>query len=234
MTIQTVRYLGHSAVFLEGSSGVIAIDPWLSSNPSCPAEYRSPKRIDLIVLSHGHSDHASDAAQLAKQTGAKIAATFELACLLQSEGVPSGQLVMMNKGGTVNMGKLSVSLTQAFHSSSYDTSDGPRYAGEPCGVVVRDGRHSFYHSGDTALFSDMTLIGTRYKPSIAFVCIGDVFTMGPSEAAQAVHMLGAKVAVPIHYGTFPALTGTAEEFALECEQYGIHARVMNPGDSWAL
>lgn len=234
MPIQSVQFLGHSAVMLEALDIVIGIDPWLSSNPSCPESLRDPARLDVIVLTHGHFDHASDAVSLSKKTGAKIAATFELASLLQSEGVPENQLVMMNKGGTVTIDGYAITLTHAYHSSSYQTKDGPRYAGEPCGVIVRDGRRTFYHTGDTALFGDMTLLGQCYQPGIAFVCIGDTFTMGPIEAAQAVHMVGAKVAVPIHYATFAALTGTYEVFAKECSRLGIEAKHLEPGCRWTL
>lgn len=218
MTIKKVTFAGHSAVFLHADNFVIAIDPWLEGNPLCPPDLANPPAIDLIILTHGHSDHASDAARLAKRYGCKLAATFELAVIMTKEGVPAENVVFMNKGGTKKIGNFSVTLTHAFHSSSYDMKDQTVYAGEPCGVVINDGTKSIYHAGDTALFGDMALIAETYKPEIAFLPIGDTFTMGPREAAQAARILGAKKVFPIHHSTFDMLTGTPEEFIKHCKE----------------
>lgn len=213
---QGFTYLGHSAVLIESSAAVIAIDPWLEGNPLCPVAKRTPPRLDLIVLTHGHSDHASDAVRLAQTCGAKIAATYELAMLLAAEGVAQTQLIPMNKGGSVNACGHIISLTHAFHSSSYDSpSRGTLYAGEACGVVIQDHSTALYHSGDTALFSDMKLIGERYQPRYAFLSIGDRFTMGPQEAAQAAALVGASTVFPIHHSTFDLLTGKPSELQSE-------------------
>ena len=190
MNIAKAIYAGHSAVFLHFPEVVVAIDPWLKGNPRCPPSLLQPKKLDLIVLTHGHADHASDAPRLAKETGATITATWELAQILIAEGVPAAQVIPMNKGGTVFAKGVQISLTHALHSSSYDTARGPVYAGEACGAIVQQGAHSVYHSGDTALFSDMKLIQEQYKPTLGFLCIGDHFTMGPSEAAKAARLLG--------------------------------------------
>lgn len=234
MPIQNLTYAGHSAVFFQTENSVIAVDPWLAGNPRCPESLKEPHKLDLIVLTHGHADHASDAVRLAKSTGASIAATYELAMLMISEGVPEGHVIPMNKGGSAKWNGLSITLTHAFHSSSYDTATGPVYAGEPCGVVLGDGQQHIYHAGDTALFSDMALIGQRYSPSLALLPIGDVYTMGPAEAAQAAELLGVKRAIPIHYATFPGLTGTADEFKAECGTRGIEAIVLEPGAAHEL
>ena len=205
-------YLGHSAVLIESSEAVIAIDPWLEGNPLCPAAQRSPGRIDLIVLTHGHADHASDALRLSKLCGAKIAATYELAMILAAEGVSQDKLIAMNKGGSIETCGHCITLTHALHSSSFDSpTRGTLYAGEACGVVIQDNSTAIYHSGDTALFSDMKLIGQRFRPRYAFLSIGDRFTMGPQEGSQAAALIGASTVFPIHHSTFDLLTGKPAE-----------------------
>jgi len=228
-----IEYAGHSAVFVHTEKGVIAIDPWISGNPICPENLKNPPSIDLIALTHGHSDHASDAARLAKQYGCTIAATYELAACMLAEGVPERHVAMMNKGGTIHFDSLdlSISLTHAMHSNSYEKNGENVYAGEACGVVLKTPSQTIYHAGDTALFSDMELIGTHYKPDICLLPIGDRFTMGPEEAAEAVVLLKPKVVIPIHHSTFPLLTGTPEQFKNALEKRGIDAElvILTPG-----
>lgn len=226
--------MGHSAALFHAPDYVIAVDPWLEGNPSCPETCKSPERLDLIVLTHGHFDHAGEAPRLAKKYGSKVIATYELGSLLMAEGISEGQMIQMNKGGTVEVDALRVSLTHAMHSSSFDTARGSVYAGEACGVVIRDARTSLYHSGDTALFSDMALIKDAYAPQIALLCIGDRFTMGPEEAAKAAKLLGVKKTVPIHHSTFPLLTGSPEEFSKRCAAFGIEAVILPPGEKMSL
>lgn len=234
MTVRfnTLTYAGHSAVILNADTYVAAIDPWLN-NPLCPANLKHPQKLDLIVLTHGHADHASDVPALAQKTKAKVAATYELAQILAKEGVPESQLIFMNKGGCVTVDGLTVSLVHALHSNSFDTKHGPVYAGEACGVVIKDGHSSIYHAGDTALFSDMKLIGEIHKPTVACLPIGDCFTMGPKDAARAAELIGAPTVVPIHYATFPLLTGTAEAFEKavheRCGDKGPKAAAVGPG-----
>lgn len=232
--LSTLTFAGHSAVFIEAGDKTIAIDPWLESNPKCPENLKNPEKIDLIVLTHGHSDHASDAARLAKSYGSTLAATYELAVIMVSEGVPEQNVQFMNKGGTIEWEGLKITLTNAFHSSSYDTANGPVYAGEPCGVILQDGSFTIYHAGDTCLFKDMKLIGKRYEPDLALLPIGDRFTMGPEEAAKAAKYVRAKAAIPIHFGTFPLLTGTAEEFKEACLPLGIDTITLQPGESYTI
>lgn len=229
----TVTYAGHSAIIFEKNGLRVAIDPWLQGNPLCPESIvKNPGKLDFILLSHGHSDHAGDAIRVAKLTGATVVATYELISVLISEGLPKTQTVALNKGGTVQLQEhLSVSLTNAFHSSSYDSSKGPVYAGEPCGVIAQIFGTTLFHLGDTALFADLKLIAERYEPEIAFIPIGDCFTMGPEEAGIAARMINARVAVPIHYKTFPQLTGTYEEFRKVCEQYGVNSKELIVGET---
>lgn len=234
MTIKAIRYLGHSSVFLEGTDLVVAIDPWLQGNPRCPDQFQNPAKLDLIALTHGHADHAGDALRLQQLTGASIAATYELAMIFAGLGVPQEKLLPMNKGGSANFGTYRISLTQALHSSAFDTENGPVYAGEPCGVVINDGQRSIFHAGDTALFSDLALIGKRYKPEIALLPIGDFFTMGQEEAAEAAKLLGVKVALPIHYKTSPRLEQYANQFITCCQSFGIKALEIAPGEALNL
>jgi L-ascorbate metabolism protein UlaG (beta-lactamase superfamily) len=230
-----IIYAGHSAIFLNGSNEVVAIDPWLMGNPLCPENLKMPEKIDVIVLSHGHADHADDALRLGKHYGAKLYAIFELAMLLINEGYPKDQVIGMNKGGTAKINdQLSISLTHALHSNSYETAHGSIYAGEACGVIVSTRNCNFYHAGDTALFSDMALIGKMYKPKYAFLPCGDLYTMDPIAAAQAASLVGAEVNIPIHHSTFPALTGTPWSFKDECKKLRCEAIILQPGEHYAI
>jgi L-ascorbate metabolism protein UlaG (beta-lactamase superfamily) len=230
MSELSVTYAGHSAVFIEMSGITIAVDPWLKGNPLCPESMHTPHTLDLIALSHGHADHASDVVRLQACTDACVAATYELAMILIKEGVPSEKIIPMNKGGTIDFrDTVAVTLTNAFHSSSYDTADGPVYAGEACGVVLSDTTTSIYHAGDTLLFEEMKRIGERYNLRAAFLPIGDRFTMGPQEAAEAASLLRAQIAIPIHYKTFPLLTGTYDEFATSCDELSCAHRELAIG-----
>lgn len=230
-----IQFCGHSAILIEIAGKVVGLDPWLEGNPLTPVKLKNPDKLDLIVLSHGHSDHASDAVRLALQYGIPIAATWELLMILIGEGLPEDKIIPMNKGGTIRWEGLSVSLTHAFHSSSYDTkSRGTLYAGEPCGIVISDhsNRDSIYHAGDTALFSDMTLIKDQYNPRVALIPCGDRFTMGPIEAAKCAVLIGAKINIPIHHSTFPLLSGKPEQFVDECCKLDVAAKIMGVGEEY--
>lgn len=225
-------YCGHSAVIITTETGKrVAIDPWLDGNPKCPEHLKDPGKLDIIILTHGHSDHASSTVALAREYGSTICATYELAVLLGKDGVPEKQLQFMNKGGTVTLGELSISLTNAFHSSSYDAADGKTYyAGEACGAVLTlESKRNIYHAGDTCLFNDMSLIRKKFKPELAFLPIGDRFTMNPREAARAASFVGCKFAVPVHFDTFDLLTGTPEEFVDALKPTGTQPVVLKPG-----
>jgi L-ascorbate metabolism protein UlaG (beta-lactamase superfamily) len=231
MTTNKLTYAGHSAVFLDIGGKKVAIDPWLKGNPLCPDALMNPKHLDLIVLTHGHADHASDAARIAQETKAQLAATYELAMIMVSQGVAQEKVIPMNKGGAVSVGGLTVRLTNAFHSSSFDTPQGAVYAGEACGVLLSSKDFTVYHAGDTALFSDMKLIGELYEPDVALLPIGDHFTMNPREAALAASWVKCQLAMPIHYKTFGLLTGTYDEFSKECAMIGVETFELAPGAS---
>ena len=236
----SILYCGHSAAILTTETGKrIALDPWLEGNPRCPARLQDPGKLDFIGLSHGHSDHASSALALAKMTKATVFATYELSMLLIKDGLSSDQLQPMNKGGTIDLGAgIAVTLTHAFHSSSYDASDrSTNYAGEPCGIVVRlESGRCVYFAGDTALFSDMALIQKKFKPVLALLPIGDRFTMGPDDAAEAAAMLKPEAVIPIHYATFPPLSGTPEQFGEELKKRGVTAKLvaLEPGGEYSF
>lgn len=234
MQFNELLYAGHSATLVKGSEIVVGIDPWLEGNPKCPAELKNPPKLDLIVLTHGHSDHAGDAVRLAKKYNATVVATYELGMLLIGQGVPKDKIVAMNKGGTASILGVSVTFTHAIHSNSFETAAGLQYAGEACGVVLSDGNLSLYHAGDTALFSDIALIARRYRPQVALLPVGDFYTMGPSEAAEAASLLRCRLVIPIHHGTFPDLSGTGEQFVRECTLKEIRAREMKPGEAISL
>lgn len=229
-------YAGHSAFLLETNNLVIAIDPWLSSNPSCPEQLKSPEKIDLIVLSHGHSDHACEALELAIKHQCPIIGCFELINLLIADGLPENQAIHMNPGGCTNWKDIKICLTRAYHSSSYDTkSQGTQYAGIACGIIIKEESFCLYHAGDTSLFSDLKLIGETFNPDVACLPIGDIFTMGPHDAAVAASWVNCGEAIPMHYDTFPLLTGKASEFAAACTELGVLTTTLKPGESkeWA-
>ncbi|WP_035484819.1 metal-dependent hydrolase [Geminicoccus roseus] len=210
-----VTWLGHSAVHLGIGERSVLFDPFLTGNPTYPeGALEKLGKIDLICLTHGHEDHIGDTVAIAKRTGAPVVANYEIALYLGSQGVEN--LEPMNPGGTIEAAGLQVSMTRANHSSSIHENGAARYLGNPCGVVVRNAEESFYHAGDTDLFSDMALIRRLYKPRVGALPIGDRFTMGPRAAAIAQNeFLQMDAVLPIHWGTFPPLSGTPDEFQSE-------------------
>ncbi len=224
-----ITYLGHSSFRLRTPGGrEILFDPWYTGNPSFPATAR-PKAADLILISHGHSDHMTDAAAMAKATGATVVGIWEVTSWLGSKGVQN--LEPMNKGGTITSKGLRITMTDARHSSSVD-EQGIVYLGEAAGFVITlENDQCIYYAGDTALFGDMKLIGELHKPDIAFLPIGDRFTMGPDTAALAARWLGVKQVVPMHYGTFPLLTGTPEQLKAHLAHSQIEVLKLQPGET---
>jgi L-ascorbate metabolism protein UlaG (beta-lactamase superfamily) len=228
-----ITYFGHSTFSLTTPSGQVAlIDPFVMSNPVCPAALKKVPRLDVIFLSHAHSDHSADLLALAKQHKPKIVAIFETCLWVQSKGFGQ-ETKSMGKGGTQQVGEFQVTMTHAFHSNSIHDGDKVVYAGEPAGLIIRmPGSFTVYHAGDTALFGDMKLIGELYKPDLALLPIGDHFTMGPREAAHAIRLLGVKHVIPMHYATFPFLTGTPEALRSEAKDIaGLEILALKPGES---
>ncbi|MGO4888704.1 metal-dependent hydrolase [Anaerobacillus sp. MEB173] len=206
-----LTYHGHSVVAIETNGTKILIDPFLTGNGQCQLNAKDVK-VDVILLTHGHNDHVGDTVQLAKDNDALVVAPFELATYLGWQGV---NVHPMHIGGshTFEFGK--VKLTQAFHGSSAIDEEKQTivYTGMPSGILFTAEGKTIYHAGDTALFSDMKLIGELNEIDVAFLPIGDNFTMGPEDAAIAAEWLKAKKVVPIHYNTFPVIEQSPEQFA---------------------
>ena len=223
-------FLGHSTFLFRTTTGKrILVDPWLETNPACPPESRRVRELDLMLLTHGHRDHTADAVGVARATGAQVIAPYELAVWLEEKGLK--HVTAMNPGGTISTLGLQISMVPAVHSSSIEETDPPRYAGLASGYVIRfEHGLTIYYAGDTALFGDMRLIGEIYRPSMAFLPIGDVYTMGPDQAVIACALLGVKDVVPMHYGTFPELTGTPARLRELIS--GVNVIELKPGETF--
>jgi L-ascorbate metabolism protein UlaG (beta-lactamase superfamily) len=224
-----ITWLGHSTVLLTTAQGTqILIDPFIEQNPKYPKDYKLPEKIDLLLLSHGHGDHIADAVSVAKQHKSQAVGVYELTGWLQGKGVDD--VVGMNLGGTYKFKDAAISLVEAKHSSSIQDGDEIIYAGVAAGFVIAiDGGPVIYHAGDTSLFSDMRIIKDLYSPEIGFLPIGDHYTMGPKAAALAAHYLGLTTVIPIHYGTFPQLTGTPQELETHLQKSGTETLILIPG-----
>jgi L-ascorbate metabolism protein UlaG (beta-lactamase superfamily) len=229
----TLTWLGHSAFRVDTPGGSrIYVDPFLSGNPKCPEGEQEPERVDGILVTHGHGDHYGDAVALVEKFSCPVVAPVELADWLQGQG--AGTALDPNKGGTVEVAGVPVTLVHAQHSSS--TNDGT-YAGEPCGLVltIPDGP-TLYFAGDTNVFGDMALIARIYAPDVAILPIGGHYTMDPREAAYALELLRTPRCVPCHYGTFPVLEGTPQQLREHAASLGVEVEVLEPepGETLAL
>jgi L-ascorbate metabolism protein UlaG (beta-lactamase superfamily) len=226
-----ITWLGHAAFKIVTPGGkVILIDPWIISNPLCPTELKTFDKVDLMLISHGHFDHIADAVDIAKATKPTVAAIVELVGWLESKGVEN--TIGFNKGGTINVDNIKVSMTHAIHTAGVEDRS---YAGDAAGFVIEfENGFKLYHAGDTCAFSDMAIIGELHRPDVAMLPIGDFYTMGPREAALAVRMLGVKHVIPMHYGTFPVLIGTPAELSESLQSLGlkdVEVITMKPGQT---
>ena len=224
----TITFLGHSGVMVRRGPHTLLIDPFLTGNPAAvhtPAQLSPPH----IALTHGHDDHIGDTAALAKASGATLYAAYEICEFFGEQGIK--HLEPGNPGGEIQTAFGSIAFTKAFHSSSHKG----RYMGQPCGLVIRlrgdnEKDLTLYHCGDTDLFADMGLIADIYKPDIAFIPIGDRFTMGPALATRAAELIRPRVAVPVHYNTWPPIEVDVGAF----KPKGVEVRAMKPGENWTV
>lgn len=226
----TITWLGHATFLVKSPTDKkIVIDPWLKGNPKCPQAYQDLHEADIILITHGHFDHMGSAVELAQKSGAVVISNFEIGSYLSQKGVKN--TIGMNKGGTVSVGDIKVAMVHADHSSGITADDGTTvYGGEAAGFVVTlENGLTLYHAGDTNVFSDMTIIHELYAPEVAMLPIGGHFTMSPKEAAYAVKLLQPKMVIPMHYGTFEALTGTPQALGDLLAGQSVEVMALEPG-----
>ena len=206
-----VTWLGHATFRIVSPGGtVIYVDPWVMGNPKCPEAEKQVKKVDVMLCTHGHFDHIGDAVEIAKKHGPTVVGIFELITWMGKKGVKNGSA--MNKGGTQSVRDIRVTMVHADHSCGIQDGDQLLYGGEAVGFVIEfENGVKIYHAGDTNVFGDMGIIHDLYRPDVAMLPIGDHFTMSPREAAYAANLLKVKTVIPMHFGTFPALTGTPGE-----------------------
>ncbi len=244
-----LTWYGHAAFKITTPSGkVLLIDPWIANpaNPKGKEDLAKMERCDLILVTHGHFDHVGDAVEIGKRTGAKLVATYDLGnSIVKTLGYPkpqAGMETMGNFGGELTLldGEVRIAFIPAVHSSVVAPNEGAgdlHVGGAPGGflISIRDGA-TIYHTGDTDVFSDMTLIPKFRKVNVMLTCIGDHFTMGPQRASEAIRLVNPDLVVPMHFGTFPALTGTVEALtqALTKQPLKTAIKEMKVGDTIAL
>jgi L-ascorbate metabolism protein UlaG (beta-lactamase superfamily) len=202
-----LTWLGHATFRIETGGQTVLVDPWVMGNPLCPDKEKKLKKVDVMLCTHGHFDHIGDAVEIARQHNSTVVGIFELCAWLGKKGAKKTS--PMNKGGTQAVGDIRVTMVHADHSCGILDGDQIIYGGEACGFVIEfQNGLKIYHAGDTAVFGDMQIIRELYTPDIALLPIGDHYVMSPREAAYACKLLKPKAVIPMHFETFPVLTGT--------------------------
>ena len=223
-------WIGHGTWMATSAAGKkLLLDPWVMNNPVAPESLKNPERVDVMAITHGHFDHIHDAVEIARKHGPKIPCIPEMGGWLASKGVEN--VVGFNKGGTVEVEGIKFTMTHAEHSCGITDGDRVVYGGEAVGYVIEfENGFTVYFAGDTDVFGDMALIGELHDLDAAVLPIGDWFTMSPRRAAKAVELLGVKTVVPMHFGTFPILTGTPAALR-ELVGGGVNVYDVKPGDT---
>ncbi len=229
-----IIWLGHSTFKIETAGKTILIDPWVNGNPACPDSQKHFKKLDLMLCTHGHQDHIGDAVPLVKEHQPLVIGIYELCQWLGKKGAK--KISPMNKGGSQTVDGIKITMVHADHSCGIQEDDGSIiYGGEAVGYVLKfPNGPTLYHAGDTNVFGDMAIIRELYAPDYAMLPIGDLFTMSPVEVAYACHLLRPKVVIPMHFGTFPVLTGRPKQLEKMSRDLGIEVWEMKPGESREL
>jgi L-ascorbate metabolism protein UlaG (beta-lactamase superfamily) len=224
-----VTWLGHGTFkFVTTEGKTVIVDPWVMNNPACPDGEKDPA-VDLVLITHAHFDHIGDAVEICKKREPQTFAIYETAMWLGSKGVPN--VNGFNKGGTAQSEGVTFTMVHAVHSCGISDGDQILYGGEAAGYVIEfPGGLKVYYAGDTTVFSDMKIIGELYEPDVSILPIGDFYTMGPREAAYSAKLVGAKTVIPMHFGTFPVLTGTPDELR-KLVGKGTDVVALKPGES---
>ena len=226
-------WVGHGTWKARSAKGKeLLIDPWVMGNPAAPETLKNVDRCDLMLITHGHFDHIHDALEIARRTKPTIVCIVETGNWLQSKGISADSLIATNKGGTIDVDGIKVTLVHAEHSCGITDDDGTTvYGGEACGLVIEfENGFTIYFAGDTDVFGDMSLIADLNQLDAAFLPIGGFYTMGPERAAKAAQLLKVKTVVPMHFGTFPILSGTPAQLE-ELVGPGVKVLDIKPGDT---